>query len=143
MNAYSKYLSLKVLSAIDRGMPRKEVVEVFGVSLATIKRWLKRRGEPGDVETGPLPGRPSMKGAALREWLPAQISANPTLTLAERYEAFREAAGHARFYRDDEPQHPTSAGQVATQKSPSRPRSATRKKILARWRISVQGPHCL
>ena len=84
-----------------------------------------------------------MKGAALREWLPAQISANPILTLAERYEAFREAAGHARFYRDDEPQHPTSAGRVATQKSPSRPRSATRKKILARWRISVQGPHCL
>jgi len=65
MNAHSKYLSLKVLSAIDRGMRRKEVVEVFGVSLATIKRWLKRRGETGDVETGPLPGRPSMKGTAL------------------------------------------------------------------------------
>ena len=65
MNAYSKYLSLKVLSAIDRGMPRKEVVEVLGVSLATIKHWLKRRGESGDVETGPLSGRPSMKDAAL------------------------------------------------------------------------------
>ncbi len=37
-----KDLRLKVLSAIDRGMPRKEVVEVLDVSLATIKRWLKR-----------------------------------------------------------------------------------------------------
>ena len=34
-----------------------------------------------------------MKGAALREWLPAQLSANPTLTLAERYEAFEEQRG--------------------------------------------------
>jgi transposase len=32
----------KVLLAVARGMPRKEVVEVLDVSLATIKRWLKR-----------------------------------------------------------------------------------------------------
>ena len=42
MNAYSKDLRLKVLLAVERGMPRKEVVEVLDVSLATIKRWLKR-----------------------------------------------------------------------------------------------------
>jgi transposase len=93
MNEYSKYLSLKVLSVINRGMPRMEVIEVFSMSLATSKRWLKRRGETGDVETGPLPGRPSMKVAALREWLPAQLSANPILTLAERYEAFEKQRG--------------------------------------------------
>lgn len=43
MNAYSKDLRLKVLSAIDRGIPRKEVQDLFGVSRSTIKRWLKRR----------------------------------------------------------------------------------------------------
>ena len=73
MNEYSKYLSLKVLSVINRGMPRKEVIEVFSVSLATIKRWLKRRGETGDVETGPLPGRPSMKGAAYESGCPPSL----------------------------------------------------------------------
>lgn len=31
-----------MLLAVARGMPRKEVVEVLDVSLATIKRWLKR-----------------------------------------------------------------------------------------------------
>ena len=31
-----------MLFAVDGGMPRKEVVEVLDVSLATIKRWLKR-----------------------------------------------------------------------------------------------------
>jgi hypothetical protein len=32
MNAYEKDLRVKVLSAIDRGIPRKEVQELFGVS---------------------------------------------------------------------------------------------------------------
>src|SRR5829696_5030253 len=47
MNAYSKDLRLKVLSALDRGIPRKEVQDLFGVSRSTLKRWLKRRRHRG------------------------------------------------------------------------------------------------
>ena len=32
MNAYSKDLRLRVLAAVDRGMPRNELVRIFGVS---------------------------------------------------------------------------------------------------------------
>jgi len=32
---------------------------MFGVSLATIKRYLKQRGETGDVQAKPIPGRPA------------------------------------------------------------------------------------
>lgn len=46
---YSKDLKLKVLAAVDRGLPKKEVVRTFVASLATIKRYLKRRGETGEV----------------------------------------------------------------------------------------------
>jgi transposase len=56
---------LKVLAAVDRGMPRKEAAEIFGVSLPTIKRWLKRRKETGDVDAKPVPGPPARKGGAL------------------------------------------------------------------------------
>ena len=93
MNAYSKDLRLKTLAAIDRGIPRKEVSELFGVSLSTIKRWLKRRRLTGGVETMKIPGRPSVKGRALREWLPEQLESNPDLTLAEHCEAFEEETG--------------------------------------------------
>ena len=93
MNAYSKDLRLKVLSAIDRGIPRKEVSELFGVSRSTIKRWLKRRRLTGGVETMKIPGRPSVKGRALREWLPGQLKDNPDLTLEEHCEAFEEEDG--------------------------------------------------
>jgi len=90
MNAYSKDLRLKVLSAIDRGIPRKEVADLFAVFLSTIKRWLKRRRLTGDVTIHKIPGRPSVKGQALREWLPSQLKSNPDLTLAEHCETFEE-----------------------------------------------------
>ena len=93
MNAYSKDLRLKTLAAIDRGIPRKEVAELFGVSRSTIKRWLKRRRLRGDVEMMKIPGRPSVKGEALSQWLPSQLSSNPDLTLSEHCEAFFDETG--------------------------------------------------
>ena len=57
MNAYSKDLRLKVLDALDRNVPRKEVVALFGVSASTLKRWLRRRGRTGEVAPRPSPGR--------------------------------------------------------------------------------------
>jgi transposase len=93
MNAYSKDLRLKTLAAIDRGIPRVEVCELFGISLSTIKRWLQRRRQTGGVETMKTPGRPSVKGRALREWLPGQLEANPDLTLKEHCEAFEDETG--------------------------------------------------
>jgi transposase len=88
MKPYSKDLRLRVLAAIDRGMPRKEVARVFGVSEPTIRRYLRLRRESGDVEPKPVPGPPARKGAALEAALPAQARANPDLTLAEHCELF-------------------------------------------------------
>jgi transposase len=93
MNAYSKDLRLKVLSAVDRGIPRKEVQDLFGVSRSTIKRWLKRRRLTGDLNIHKIPGRPSVKGKALRQWLPSQLSSKPDLTLREHCEAFLDETG--------------------------------------------------
>jgi transposase len=90
MKPYSKDLRLKVLAAVDRDMPRKQAAEIFGISLPTIKRWLKRRRETGGVEPKPIPGPPARKGALLREWLPIQLNNNPDLTLEEHCEAFEE-----------------------------------------------------
>ena len=57
MNAYSKDLRVRVLDALDRGVPRKEVAGLFGVSLSTIKRYLKRRREGKDLQPKPSTGR--------------------------------------------------------------------------------------
>ena len=93
MRPYSKDLRLRVLAAVDRGMPRKEVAYVFGVSAPTVRRYLKLRRETGEVRAKPVPGPPARKGAALVAALPAQARANPDLTLAEHCELFAEAHG--------------------------------------------------
>jgi transposase len=95
MNAYSRDLRLKALAALDRGVPRREVQDLFGLSRSTIKRWLKRRRLTGDVVVHKIPGRPSVKGEALRQWLPEHLKRNPDLTLTEHCQAFSEETGLA------------------------------------------------
>jgi transposase len=93
MKPYSKDLRLRVLDAVDRGMPKKEVARVFGVSEPTIRRYLRLRRETGDVEPRPVPGPPARKREALEERLPAQVRLNPDLTLVEHCERFEEQSG--------------------------------------------------
>jgi transposase len=57
MDIYSKDLRIRALAAVDRGIPRKEVVEVFSISLTTLKRWLKMRREGKDLSPGVSTGR--------------------------------------------------------------------------------------
>lgn len=93
MRAYSEDLRLKVLDAVDRGMPREEVARIFVISLPSIKRWLKRRRETGRVGAKSPPGPPAVKGALLEEWLPDHLRSNPDLTLEEHCEAFEGDLG--------------------------------------------------
>jgi transposase len=93
MKPYSKDLRSRVLAAVDAGTSREEVARTFSVSMPTIKRWLKRRRETGDVEPRAIPGRPSRKGAMLKEWLPKHLEVNDDLTLEEHRQAFEEEFG--------------------------------------------------
>ena len=61
MRAYSQDLREKVLRAVDQGQARQEIVELFGVSLATIRRYLKQRRETGSLAAKAIPGRPPRK----------------------------------------------------------------------------------
>ena len=96
MNAYSKDLRLKVLAAVDRGTPRKEVVRTFGVSLAALKRWLKRRREGAEyLRPKPSPGRTPRILSTLEErralW--AQLEADDDATLERHCELWERERG--------------------------------------------------
>ena len=58
MRAYSMDLRERVLAAVDRGTPRKEIVRTLGVSEPTIRRYLRLRRETGSVAPKPYPKRP-------------------------------------------------------------------------------------
>src|ERR1700726_4886773 len=49
MKAYSEDLRERILWAVDQGHPRAEIVQRFGVSLSTVKRYLKLRRDEGHV----------------------------------------------------------------------------------------------
>lgn len=57
MNAYSKDLRLKVLEAVERGTPRKEVAELLGISVSTISRYVKLKASGRQIAPKPFPGR--------------------------------------------------------------------------------------
>src|ERR671932_2576261 len=57
MEIYSKDLRIRAVAAVDRGIPRREVVETFSISLTTLKRWLKMRREGKDLSPGFSTGR--------------------------------------------------------------------------------------
>jgi transposase len=95
MNAYSKDLRMRALAAVDRGTPREEIVRVFGVSLATVGRWLRRRREIGDVAARSSPGRTRSicSSAEERRALRAQLEAHPEATLEEHRQLWERESG--------------------------------------------------
>ena len=97
MNAYSLDLRLKVLDAVDRGIPRKEVVRTFGVSMPTLERYLRRRRQGGNLAPKPSPGRTPSICATVEErrMLWEQLEENNEATL-ERHCELWEGKGKAR-----------------------------------------------
>ncbi len=86
-------LRQRILHAVDQGKPRAEICHLFEVSRSTIKRYLKRRRETGDVKPKAIPGRPAEKGAALQAKLPSQLDAHPDATLAEHCQIWETTQG--------------------------------------------------
>lgn len=95
MNAYSKDLRLRVLEAVDRGLPREEVSNLFGVSRSTIKRYVKRRREGEDLEPKPSTGRKRRILATTEEkralW--KQLEENDEATLERHCEMWEQRHG--------------------------------------------------
>lgn len=94
MKAYSIDLRTKVVAAIERGEPRATAAATFGVSRATIMRWL-RRHRAGTLKPRPIPGRPARLSAALATGLEAQLRARPDATVAEHCVAWEQMTGQA------------------------------------------------
>jgi transposase len=60
-------LRLKILEALDRGIPRTEALRTFGVSIATIERYVRRRRRGGDLAPKSSPGRTPTIGSTVEE----------------------------------------------------------------------------
>jgi len=95
MRIYSKDLRIRALDAVERGIPRKEVVEIFSVSLTTLKRWLKMRREGKDLSPGFSTGRKRRILATPEEkrLLWEQLEENDDATLERHCQLWEEKTG--------------------------------------------------
>ena len=95
MNAYSKDLRLKVLSAVERGVPRREVAELLGISLSTISRYVTLKASGREIAPKPSPGRKAkiLDSPAHTRALWRQLEGNDTATLEEHSEMFEKERG--------------------------------------------------
>ena len=95
MGIYSKELRIKAVEAVERGLPRKDVVETFSVSLTTLKRWLRKRREGEDLSPGTSTGRKRriLANAEERRALWEQLEKNDDATLERHCELWESKQG--------------------------------------------------
>jgi transposase len=94
VNAYSKDPRLRVLEAVDRGLPRRRISVLFGVSLSTIKRYVRRhQGE--DLEPKPSMGRKQriLANSEQKRALWEQLQENDEATPERHCELWESATG--------------------------------------------------
>ena len=95
MGIYSKDLRVRAVEAVERGIPRRDVVETFSVSLTTLKRWLRKRREGEELSPGTSTGRKRRILATQEEeralW--EQLEENDDATLERHCEMWEEQRG--------------------------------------------------
>ena len=95
MGIYSKDLRVRVVAAVERGIPRREVAGTFSVSLTTLKRWLRMKREGKDLSPGVSTGRRRRILATLEQkrTLWEQLEENDDATLERHCELWERRTG--------------------------------------------------
>ena len=85
MRPYSNDLRRRIVEACaGGGYTQREAAELFGVSLATVKNFLRRQRQTASPDALPHGGgRPPILSAAARAFVQAAVKENNDLTLAE------------------------------------------------------------
>src|SRR5215216_554227 len=94
MDAYSEDLRRKIVEAVQEcRMNQSEAARAFGVSLSSVKRYVKTVREGRSLSPGKAPGeRPTLDEKA-RKLLEADLEERPFAKLKHRQEYLRKAAG--------------------------------------------------
>ncbi len=93
MKAYSQDLRERVLRAVDQGRSRAEIVQLFGISLATLTRYMKQWREEGHVRPKAIPGRPPKKRTQVEANVLPQLQAHADATLEQHCAMWEQTHG--------------------------------------------------
>ncbi len=93
MNAYSEDLRRKIIDAVERGMFKREVARLFGVSLSSVQRYVRMVREGSSLSPKKAPGkRPKIDQRATR-LLETDLKQRPASSLSQRRKFLERVAG--------------------------------------------------
>src|SRR5215204_6197737 len=94
MDAYSEDLRRKIVEAVEgRRMNQSEVARAFGVSLSSVKRYVKAVREGRSLSPGRAPGKRPTLDEKARKLLEADVEERPFAKLKQRQEYLQKVAG--------------------------------------------------
>jgi transposase len=80
---YSQDLRERVVAAVEGGLSRRQVAEVFDVGVSSVVRWVQRLRTTGSVAAKPMGGDHRSRLTGERTWILERIEEAPDLTLEE------------------------------------------------------------
>ncbi|MCA1604982.1 MAG: IS630 transposase-related protein [Acidobacteria bacterium] len=94
MDAYSEDLRRKIVEAVqERAMGKSEAARTFGVSLSSVKRYVKAVKEGRSLSPGKSPGKRPKLSENAKKLLEVDIEERPFAKLSERQEYLEKVAG--------------------------------------------------
>ena len=94
MDAYSEDLRKKIVEAVERrGMKKSEVACLSGVSLSSVKRYVRTFRQGSSLSPGKAPGKRPKVDECARRLLKADLKERPFAKLRQRCEYLEALAG--------------------------------------------------
>lgn len=98
MRPYSQDLRQKIVTALQRGMPKAQAARIFDVSLSSVKRYARMATDGGSLAPKKGGGRPSKIDDNIVNLLEGDIQQRPQATISERLHFLDSPlAGASRF----------------------------------------------
>jgi transposase len=93
MNGYSEDLRQKVVAAVGRGISKSQAARTFGVSLSSVKRYVKKADHGESLAPKKSPGSSPKLGEKATKLLEADLKQRPFATLQERRDYIHALTG--------------------------------------------------
>src|SRR5829696_7108591 len=94
MKAYSEDLRRKIVQAIEqRGMSKSQAARLFGISLSSVKRYVRLANQGESLAPKKGGGRPPKADEATKRLLEEDIRKRPAATVADRRHFLMSFAG--------------------------------------------------
>jgi transposase len=94
MDAYSEDLRRKIVEGVEqRRMSKSEAARAFGVSLSSVKRYVKAACEGRSLSPRKAPGKRPLLDEKARRLLETDVEGRPFAKLSDRREYLKKVAG--------------------------------------------------